>query len=79
MFNVKKEGKNSQQHNTPSIFLNSKMQRTEIGGKEIVEVFLGRGFTTHILSYTTRMAQWSEIIFKVGFLLCFTCVYVCLE
>ena len=58
MFNVKKEQKkNLQQHNTPSIFLNSKMQRTEIGGKEIVEVFLGRGFTTHILSYTTRMAQ----------------------
>ena len=55
------------------------MQRTEIGGKEIVEVFLGRGFTTHVLSYTTRMAQWSEIIFKVGFLLCFTCVYVCIE
>ena len=43
------------------------MQRTEIGGKEIVEVFLGRGFTTHVLSYTTRMAQWSEIIFKVDF------------
>ena len=57
MFNVKKKKKNSQQHNTPSIFLNSKMQRTEIGGKEIVEVFLGRGFTTHVLSYTTRMAQ----------------------
>ena len=55
------------------------MQRTEIGGKEIVEVFLGRGFTTHVLSYTTRMAQWSEIIFKVDFLQCFTCFYVCLE
>ena len=79
MFNVKKERKNSQQHNTPSIFLNSKMQRTEIGGKEIVEVFLGRGFTTHVLSYTTRMAQWSEIIFGVDLLLCFTCIYVCLE
>ena len=65
MFNVKKEEKNSQQHNTPSIFLNSKMQRTEIGGKEIVEVFLGRGFTTHVLSYTTRMAQWGEIIFEI--------------
>ena len=68
-----------QQHNTPSIFLNSKMQRTEVGGKEIVEVFLGRGFTTHVLSYTTRMAPWSEIISEVDSLLCFNCVYVCLE
>ena len=41
------------------------MQRTEIGGKEIVEVFLGRGFTTHVLSYTTRMALWGRIIFEV--------------